>query len=42
MGTGDGFVAVEPARPSGAGAVVTSDGHAFVLWGTKRDAGATM
>lgn len=37
VGTGDGYVAVEPGTASGAGAVVTSDGHSFVLWGTKRD-----
>ena len=37
VGTGEGYVAVEPGTASGSGAVVTSDGHSFVLWGTKRD-----
>lgn len=37
VGTGEGYVAVEPGKASDAGATITSDGHAFVLWGTKRD-----
>ncbi|MET0580259.1 MAG: maleylpyruvate isomerase family mycothiol-dependent enzyme [Ilumatobacteraceae bacterium] len=35
-GSGDGHVDVEPGDDPGAAATVTSDAHAFVLWGTKR------
>ncbi len=35
-GSGDGHVEVEPGEDPAAAATITSDSHAFVLWGTKR------
>jgi len=36
-GNGDGNVMVEAGQDGSAAATVTSDGHAFVLWGTTRE-----